>query len=135
MAYNFWVYRHASDRDIDFDMEPLPQRTHGIPSLCVRGGSYNKPSVFRAGTDITVLPGHHLLDGHHSYSREIFLGAHWNMADPVVAMRRLKISERMSKFNKENGYGIQDWNVRKEDLEEECRRHLNDPELPIMARI
>jgi hypothetical protein len=41
----------------------------------------------------------------------------------------------MSKFNKENGYGIQDWNVRKEDLEEECRRHLNDPELPIMARI
>jgi len=135
-AAMFQVYRHRTDTDLDPSLPPIPQRVHGDPDLfsTVRGpnkdpnANYFKPIVVKPSADIRFLPGNHRVEGSVRVSTEIYLGAHWQMADPTLAIeRRLKNRARMSQRNKELGMGYQHWDVTEEWIRAECDRHLDDP--------
>lgn len=139
-AYNvvkaamFQVYRHKNDADLDPLLPPVPQRRHGDPDLFSNvqepnrdcNSHYVKPCIVRPG--VNFLPGNHELLGEISISPDIFYGAHWQMADPSIALhRRLQRRARISPENRKRMMGFQHFNVTKEYILEECKKHENDP--------
>ncbi|MCX6007822.1 MAG: hypothetical protein NTZ34_11280, partial [Chloroflexi bacterium] len=59
---------------------------------------------------------------------EFYLGAHWQMADPSIAVdRRMKCRARMSERNKALGMAWHNYNVTGEGIRAECDCHLDDP--------
>jgi 2-polyprenyl-3-methyl-5-hydroxy-6-metoxy-1,4-benzoquinol methylase len=137
-AAMFHVYRHRTDKDLDPSLPPVPQRIHGDPDLFssrldpnqtnqADNAVYMKPIVVRPSNLIRFTPGNHFILGHVKVSFEFYVGAHWQMADPSIALdRRMKRKARISERNKAHGLGIQNWNVTEEWLKAEFDRHLDD---------
>ena len=135
-AAMFQVYRHRTDRDLDPSLPPIPQRVHGDPDLSStaegpnRAGNavYVKPIVVRPSRAIQFVPGNHALRGSLETASENYIGAHWQMADPAIAIeRRMKRKARISARNRAKQMGWQNWSVTEEWLKAECDRHLDDP--------
>lgn len=138
----FQVYRHRTDKDLDQRLPAIPQRLHGDPDLFstveepnrASNASYIKTDVVKPSSMIKFLPGHHRVKGNPQISPECYIGAHWQMADPAIAVRRrMQCKARMSKRNKERGMGLQHWNVTEEWIRAECERHLDDPIIDVLC--
>jgi len=132
----FQVYRHRTDKDLDPSLLPIPQRVHGDPDLFstvegpnkARNTLYVKPIVVKPSNQIRFWPGNHFVEGNVRVSPELYMGAHWQMADPSLAIdRRIKNKMRISERNKKLGMGWHYQNVTEEWIRAECDRHLDDP--------
>ena len=132
----FQVYRHRLDGDLDPDITPVSQRTHGDPNLFATfqdrnrasNKDYIKPIIVRPSRRIRFIQGSHAAVGNIKMSPDFYVGAHWSMADPVIALdRRIKRRERISARNRVMGMGIQNWDVTGEYIAEQCNSHLDDP--------
>lgn len=150
IAAMYQVYRHRTDHDIDYSKPPLPQRLHGDSDLfsgvqsehrdCNR--HYIKPIIIRPKSGVQYSPGNHVIAGTfyraytpHLIAEECFYGAHWQMADPGIAVtRRMQRKERMSEKNKMYKMGFQHHTVTEEYIIAECGRHLDDPEIDILCQ-
>ena len=135
-AAMFQVYRHRTDKDLDPRFPPIPQRIHGDPDLFSTvqepnqppNAAYIKPNVVRPSSRIRFDPGKHKVKGNQLISRECYMGAHWNMADPSIALRRrMEQKARMSETNKAHQLGRQNFGVTEERIRAICERHLDDP--------
>ena len=132
----FQVYRHRDDRDLDPSLPPVPQRTHGDPNLFSTGRQdhraannvYIKPNIVRPSKRFRFLPGHHHIEGNPLPSPDFYFGAHWQMADPSIAIaRRMARKERISERNRAHLMGWQHYDITINRINEECERHLDDP--------
>jgi GT2 family glycosyltransferase len=132
----YQVYRHHSDKDLDSSLPPVPQRVHGDSDLFsnVKGENhapnvlYIKPNIVKPSKEITYFPGAHEIQGNYQISTELFIGAHWQMADPSIALnRRLSRKGRLSKRNKELQMGWQNFDITTDKITKECEQHLDDP--------
>lgn len=132
----FQVYRHRNDKDLDPSLPPIPQRIHGDPDLSstdeqpnrASNSLYIKPNVVRPLENIRFLPGHHHIEGDPQTSSELFFGAHWQMAEPSIAIaRRMERKARISARNRLHQMGWQHFDISIEKISEECERHLDDP--------
>jgi glycosyltransferase involved in cell wall biosynthesis len=125
-----WVYRHATEEDLDPSKPAAPQRRHGGPYTIVPNPSdkFMKPCIVKpeAGVRWGV--------GQHDYKKNPkvkvssikFSGAHWQMADVEEAVRRYnKNNDRLSPENVKSGWGVK--NFTEAMIREECSKHLNDP--------
>jgi len=132
----FQVYRHRTDRDLDPSLPPVPQRLHGDPIVLsteteanrAPNSVYVKPNVVRPSRGISFLPGHHQIERNPRVSFENYVGAHWQMADPSIAVRRrLERRARMSGRNRAYNMGWQNYTVTGDWIRSECERHMDDP--------
>lgn len=132
------VYRHHSEADLNPILPPLPQRTHGDPDLSSTVTTPNrdsnahfiKPCIIRPNSGIALLPGYHEAEGDLRRSREVFVGAHWQMADADIAVtRRMQNRNRMSEVNRRGMMGFQHFNVTEDWIRKECLQHQNDPQI------
>ncbi len=129
MCLYFHAYRHITDKDIDYEKEPVPQRLHA------RGGAnfrdqFVKPSVFKASANVILTVGNHGYIGEHSVSNERYIGAHWKQADYEICIRRrLSNGERHSQADRKKGYGNHDYYITRKRLERTLRTHSKFPEL------
>ena len=141
MAFMFQVYRHKDDKDLDPTLPPVPQRVHGDPDIYSTVQEPNrdcnahsiKPSVIRPRDGFKLAPGNHVVADHGELriSQACFYGAHWQMADPEIALhRRLQRRKRMSEVNKRLLMGFQHYNVDESYILAECRRWENAPVIP-----
>jgi hypothetical protein len=132
----YQVYRHRNDRDLDPSLAPIPQRTHGDPDLFstdkqanrASNSLYIKPNIVRPSKRIRFLPGHHQIEGDPQTSPELYVGAHWQMADLSIAIaRRMERKARVSERNRARQMGWQHFDISVDKIKEECERHLDDP--------
>ncbi|MFC2067705.1 glycosyltransferase family 2 protein [Chloroflexota bacterium] len=138
----FQVYRNRSDKDLDPSLPPVPQRIHGDPDLFSTiteanrpsNSMYIKPNVVRTSKGIQFLPGHHQIDGNPQASDELYVGAHWQMADPSIALhRRMERKARISKRNKVLRMGWQHFGVTVDRIKKELECHLDDPAIDVLC--
>jgi hypothetical protein len=143
-AAMFQVFRNRADRDLDLSLPPVPQRIHGDPDIFSTttgpnrdsNANYIKPIIVRPSNIVQFSPGNHNIEGNSKISPDYFIGVHWRMADPSIALvRRMKNKARMSEKNKENNMGWQHWNVTEKWIGEECDRHLDDPIIEALSPI
>ena len=132
----YQVYRHRTDKDLDPSLPPVPQRAHGDPDLLsteeeanrASNSVYIKPNIVRPSQGVRFAPGHHQIEGDPQASRELYIGAHWQMADPSIAIaRRMERKARVSERNKALQMGWQHYDISVNKINEECERHLDDP--------
>ncbi len=122
MADYWYVYRHETDEDIDYQRDPIPQRIHGLEQFV-------KVGAFRAFAGVELTIGNHGFIGGHSVSKERYVGAHWNMADMEIARRRLVSRDRMSLNNRRRGYGRHNFRITETKLVEILKDHSDTPEI------
>ncbi len=145
MAFMYQVYRHETDADLDPTKPPVPQRMHGDPELFSTkqeknrdcNAHYIKPIVIKPASGIQFSPGNHLIvdSAQIELSGEEYIGAHWQMADPELALdRRLKRRARMSESNKRFAMGFQHWDVDENYIRKECRCRATSPFLTDLAQ-
>jgi hypothetical protein len=132
----FQVYRHCDDRDLDPSLPPVPQRIHGDPNLFsvdtqghrAANNVYIKPNIVRPLKKNKFHPGHHYIEGNPLPSPDFYFGAHWQMADPSIAIaRRMARKARISERNKTHKMGWQHFDITVNKIKEECGLHLDDP--------
>jgi len=132
----YQVYRHRNDGDLDPTLAPVPQRAHGDPNLFstdkqdIRAANsvYIKPNIVRPSKSIRFLPGHHDIEGNPETSPELYVGAHWQMADSSIAIaRRMERKARISDRNRAHQMGWQHYDITVDKIKDECERHLDDP--------
>jgi len=132
----YQVYRHRHDKDLDPSSPPVPQRVHGDADLHstedeehrASNSWYVKPNIVRPSRDISFTPGHHFIEGDPPASPELWVGAHWQMADPSIAIaRRMERKGRVSERNKKLKMGWQHFDITSEKIKEEIELHMNDP--------
>jgi Methyltransferase domain/Glycosyl transferase family 2 len=132
----FQVYRHWDDKDLDPSLPPIPQRIHGDPNLSSTAMGENravnhlyiKPNIVRPSKKIRFSPGHHQIEGNPMPSPELYFGAHWQMADPSIAIaRRMARKARISERNKAHQMGWQHFDITVDKINAECERHLDAP--------
>ena len=132
---DFWqIYRHKKELDLDPTLKAVWLRRHGDPD---RNNFHNnnnkKPLIVRSGLGINWGIGLHnyLPNDKIRESRIRFDGAHWRMADPKLAVsRRLRgRRENVSRLDIENQWSFDNFDITEEEILQECRKHLNDPQL------
>jgi hypothetical protein len=135
----FQVYRNRNDKDLNPALPPVPQRIHGDPDLSsiineanrASNTMYIKPNIVRPLKEIRFLPGHHQIEGNPPTSNDSYVGAHWQMADPSIALkRRMERRARISERNKAYKMGWQHWDITEAAITKECEKHLDDPIIP-----
>lgn len=138
----YQVYRHRNDKDLDPSLAPVPQRTHGDPDLFstdqqanrASNSLYIKPNIVRPSKRFRFLPGHHQIEGDPQASPELYVGAHWQMADPSFALaRRMERKARISERNRAHQMGWQHFDVSVDKIKEECLRHQDYPEIDVLC--
>lgn len=115
------MWRHHTDKDIDRNAPPVPQRLHGQQD-------HIKPCVFRPA-GITVGAGNH--DYQCTHLIEIgkpWAGAHWANADQAFWIERETRDRgpRLSERNRQRGHGTHTLRT-KDQILAECMSHMNDP--------
>ncbi|MHB8138587.1 MAG: DUF4915 domain-containing protein [Smithellaceae bacterium] len=132
----YQVYRHRTDQDLNPLLPPIPQRIHGNPDVVSNdqetnrafNSLYIKPNVVRPSSKVRFFPGAHAVEGDPQISPEAYVGAHWHMADPSIAVRRrMERKARISERNKAHQMGWQNYDVTEDKIMAECERHLEDP--------
>ncbi|MGD0856638.1 MAG: glycosyltransferase family 2 protein [Dehalococcoidia bacterium] len=128
-AAMFRVFRHRTDNDLDPSLPPVPQRFHGMPDVFSADNAKNvKPIVVKPSSKIRFLPGNHAIKGNIIFSPEFYLGAHWQLADPSIAVaRKMQCRVRMSERNKALGMSFHNHNVTEEGIRAECDGYLDSP--------
>ena len=127
------VYRHRDDDDLDPSDPALPQRRHGSQEI-----HHVKPCIFRVGAGVELGPVSHSFTGPANL-REVGqdglpspLGAaHWQYADPDLAVERL-VTNRKNRLSPENlarGHGAHYLGLTEGSVRAECAQHLDDPRL------
>lgn len=138
----YQVYRHRSDRDLDPSLDPIPQRIHGDLDLYstameanrAPNNTYVKPNIVRPSKKIQLLPGHHQVEGELQISPELYIGAHWQMADPSIAIaRRMQRRARISERNRVHRMGWQHFDITVNKIKEECERRYSAEALSSLA--
>ena len=126
----FHVYRHVTEKDIDYSLDPIPQRTHALDGGPEHKNWFCKPSVFRASEKVQLTIGNHRFQGEHTVSKERYIGAHWKQADPAICIpRRLSNMVRHSQHDHKKGWGNHDFHVSEERLRRQLDKNSNLPEL------
>ncbi len=132
----FQVYRHRDDKDLEPSLPPISQRIHGDPNLFstdtqadrAANNLYIKPNIVRPSKKLNFYPGHHHIEGNPVPSHELYLGVHWQMADPSIAIaRRIARKARISERNRAHRMGWQHFDITVDKIEDDCRHHLDDP--------
>lgn len=132
---DFWqIYRHRDEMDLDPSLKAVWLRRHGDPD---RDNFYNdnnkKPIVVRSGLGIKWGIGLHNYEENDGIrvSTQRLDGAHWRMADPKLAIkRRLRgRRENVSQLDIDNQWSFDNFDITKEEILEECRKHLDDPQV------
>lgn len=126
------VFRHHSERDLDLDQPPVPQRRFGDPNyLSAENILYQKPVVIRAGRGILLDLGNHRQSGGTFDHAFWFEGTHWQNADPSFAVirRTRDRRDRQSDRNLRCGYGVQHHRVTEEHVSRLCEARKNCPEI------
>lgn len=128
-----WVYRHATDAELDPTKPAIWQRRHGGKYTIVPGCSdkFMKPCIIKPETKIRWDPGQHGYEPNPviKVSDTKFSGVHWQMADVENAVKRM-IDGREKRLSAENircGWGVR--HLTEEKIRAECERHLHDPQL------
>lgn len=126
----FHVYRHHTEKDIDYTKPPIPQRIHAMDGGPEFKHWFWKPSIFRAEARVQLTIGNHRFKGEHTVSRERYFGAHWKQADyEICVRRRLSNRERHSEHDHKKGWGNHDFNTTEERLRKQLEQNSNLPEL------
>ena len=126
----FHVYRHMTEGDIDYSLDPVPQRIHAIEGGPEFKNWFWKPSVFRASAKVQLTIGNHRFVGKHSISNERYIGAHWKQADYEICIRRrLSNRKRHSQHDHKKGWGNHDFNITEERLKAQLKKNSNLPVL------
>ena len=126
----FHVYRHTTERDIDYSLSPIVQRTHALEGGPEYKNWFWKPSVFRADAHIKLTIGNHRFEGEHTVSEERYIGSHWKQADYEICIRRrLSNMARHSQHDHRKGWGNHDFHVSAERLKSQLDANSNLPEL------
>jgi hypothetical protein len=126
------VFRHHSERDLDLDRPPVPQRRFGDPDYrSPENVLYQKPIVIRSDRKICLDLGNHRQAGgtfDHAYW---FEGAHWQNADPSFAVirRTRDRRDRQSLTNRSSGLGVQHHHITEDDVRRLCKARSNCPEI------
>lgn len=129
------VYRHNTEYDLNIDIPISSQRRHGQKEIF--GGNQNlylKPSIVRGQLEnVEWKPGNHFLNinKQRQQPQVILPGAHWAMADVDLAVKRRIYGRklRQSQFNLIHGMTVQHHNITEEQIREECKMHLDDPQV------
>ena len=141
VACMYQVYRHVTDKDLDPAQPALPQRLHGDLDLtCDKVTKYQdsnihycKPIVVRPEKAFMEVGNHRIIKD-AVYSKEFFIGSHWQHADPTLAVtRRLRNRSRLSRNNLNRGYGFQNWEIMEEDILAICESHKHDPLIGVLS--
>jgi len=129
-ATYFHVYRHVTEKDIDYSKPPIPQRIHALDGGPEHKNWFWKPSVFRASARVQLTIGNHRFEGIHTVSKERYIGAHWKQADPIICVqRRLSNMVRHSEHDHKKGWGNHDFHVSEEKLLRQLEEKNNLPVL------
>jgi glycosyltransferase involved in cell wall biosynthesis len=129
-TYYYHVYRHITEKDIDYSLPPIPQRIHALDGGPEHKNWFWKPSVFRASEKVQLTIGNHRFVGEHSVSNERYIGAHWKQADYEICIRRrLSNMARHSQHDHKRGWGNHDFHVSAEKLKAQLDKSSNLPEL------
>jgi glycosyltransferase involved in cell wall biosynthesis len=128
------VYRHGTDRDLDSSWPVVRQRRHGDPNKTIGWNSlYRKPIIVKAGLGIDWWPGFHRYRANPKIrvSSTRFIGAHWIMADPDLAVARRMRGRRelQSGENLHYNWGFHNFDITEAKVRAECKAHENDPAL------
>lgn len=135
VACMYQVYRNVTDKDLDPTEPSLRQRCHGDLDLtCDKVTKFQDSNVHYC-KPIVVRPeianmevGNHRIIKDARYSKEFYVGAHWQHADPDLAItRRLRNKRRLSDNNLNRGYGFQNWEITPMDIIAICESHKHDP--------
>jgi len=131
---DFWnVYKHRSEMDLDPTLKAVWLRRHGDPNRNADDGRYRKPVVVRSGFGFRWSIGLHVLypGPEIRISKTRLDGAHWRMADPILAIaRRMRgRRENLSMQDIINQCSSDNFDVTKRDIINECEAHLDDPQL------
>jgi len=122
----FHVYRHVTEKDIDYTQDPIPQRIHALEGGPEHKNWFWKPSVFMASSRVQLTIGNHRFVGEHTVSRERYIGAHWKQADYTLCVRRrLSNKERHSPHDHKKGWGYHDFKVTEEGLRKQLDEKNN----------
>ncbi len=132
---SFWqIYRHKSEMDLDPTLKAIWLRRHGDPNREKgRNALYNKPVVVRTGLDIRWGIGLHAYEPNPliKVSSQRLDGAHWRMADPLLAINR-RMRGRRENIREDDIKALfsnDNFDVTEEEIIKECKAHLNDPQL------
>jgi hypothetical protein len=130
----YWhVYRHVTEKDIDYSLPPIPQRIHAQDGGPEFKNWFWKPSVFRAEAGVQLTIGNHRFKGEHTVSEERYIGAHWKQADyEICVRRRLSNMVRHSAHDHKKGWGGHDFHVSAEKLRAQLDKNS---ELPILRHL
>lgn len=135
MVASMWqVYRHRTERAIDYTAPAMWQRRHGDPQRTSNANRfYNKPCIINPCLGITWTPGCHEFrcDIPVNVGRNGFLGTHWAMADVDLAIERRIAGrrDRMSQVNLSRGLTVQHHHITEDEIRASCEAHLDDPRL------
>jgi len=127
-----WIYRHATDTDLDPSKPAMFQRRHGGPYTIYpgRGDKFVKPCIVKPEAKVRWHPGEENCGASPliQVSSTTFDGVHWQMVDVEVAIRRNASNDRrLSAENIKNGWGVK--NFTEARIRAECAAHLHDPQV------
>lgn len=128
----FQVYRHSTETDINTQKPPLMQRRHGIPDHDDRGREkwHDKPCILRPDSGTQLHVGCHFVTMRYPESRTVWRGVHWGKADDFCLERYVRDRrDRLSENNRQNNYGIENFDITRERLQAFLIAHRNDPQL------
>lgn len=132
---DYWqMYRHHDELPLDVTVPVLNLRRYGDPD---RETGYNKlfrkPAIVRTGLRIEWEVGHHnfYCADKVTISKTRFDGAHWNMADVEIAIKRRMNWRRevLSKDDVERQFSSNNYDITEEQIRDMCRQHEHDPQV------
>lgn len=130
----FHVYRHTTESDIDYSLDPISQRIHALEGGPEHKNWFMKPSVSRASAQVQRTIGKHKFVGEHTVSDERYIGAHWKQADYSICInRRLSNMARHSQHDHNKRWGYHDFHVSEEKLRKQLEENSNLPALRYFA--
>ena len=135
-AWMWYVFRNVKDKDLDFNILPIHhQRRYGSPKDRMERSNlmYNtKPVIIHMPLDFKIGIGSHTIEGKGiKFGNLKFDGAHWSSADPAFCLHRRvhNRKNRHSQINRQNGFGVGDFNITEKEIWGTYVKHLNDPQL------
>lgn len=134
LAQLWQVYRHETDKDLDYNNLDINDRIHGDPNFVIGNNRiYVKPIIVNPKAHIVWKPGNHAVMNPHAYvyCRDRLYGAHWAMADPELAIERRYFGRtiRQSKHNIFRNLSHHLHHLTPNSIRNECEQHLKDPKL------
>ncbi len=126
----FHVYRHITESDIDYSLDPILQRVHALEGGPKFKNWFDKPSVSRASANVPRGIGGHSFSGNYLVSNGRYMGAHWKQADYSICIsRRLSNMARHSEHDHKKRWGYHDFHVSEEKLRKQLEESSNLPAL------